>query len=144
MIKKSKIVLVLIIVLVVLAFSLIIHLLESRSSLDIHNLDPKKVKSIKVYDRGLVGSDSLIFIDKENVLNIAETIVRSPRVKYSDISFRESNGLCEIELNIEENNSITITMSNTTKTGGILSSGDHCYRNDRLLMIILTKLRTKK
>jgi|GEM_PF-6181068 len=141
MINKRKMALVGFAVIIVWFLSYIIHLIELKPSLDITKIHYGEVSLIKIYDRGILGNDSVLISDGEKLKLLSKLIVSSSKVKYKDINIKSNQGLCEVELRLKTMKSINLVITKTSSSGGILNSGDYYYRNDSLLKVIVRYLK---
>jgi hypothetical protein len=125
------------------AFGGIMILIESSSLYDIHGFNFTDVKSIKIYDRGLYGNDTIEITDNKKIQQIGRFINTSIGVRQSDFPLAANRGFCDLDI-ITKNNKITsIDVVKTNDKDGFINSGQWRYKSDSLLSFILTELRNK-
>lgn len=128
----------------IIIIGLLLYSLYSRwldPFLDVNNINSKDITSIKIYDRGIFGNDSVVVDNKDELRLISRLIISSNKVEHSTLNIRASHGLCELELWMKNNDKFTIVLIKTSFSGGILNSGNFYYRNDSLLSVVSEKLK---
>jgi hypothetical protein len=108
---------------------------------DVNNLRSEDIASIKIYDRGIFGNDSVIIGNSEKLRMLSNLIISSHKVEFDSINTKANQGLCEIELGMRNNEHLTLVIIKTSFSGGVLSSDDYYYRNDSLLNVITRSLK---
>jgi hypothetical protein len=140
--SKIRFILVFGVIIGVWLISYILHHRMLKPSLDINSINLENVRSIKIDDRGILGNKSIEVSNAKRVKCLSKLIIASSKVNYDEINFKDNQGLCEIELQLKNKENLILVMTKTNLTGGILRSGDFCYRNDSLLNIISETLRS--
>lgn len=140
MIKKARSIFVLIL-LISICFIIFINNYSSKAVFDANKVLSSRIESIMIYDRGIFGNKTVNISDELMVSQFSKLIVNSKKINCDSIEVRKSNGLCEIEIHFFDNSSMGIELINTDGNGGVLRSGNYCYRNDLLLEVIMGKIR---
>lgn len=109
--------------------------------LDVNNLRSEDITSIRIHDRGIFGNDSVVVGKGEKLRLISYLIISSNKVEFDSINSKANQGLCELELLMKNDESLTIEIIKTSFSGGILNSGNYYYRNDSLLSVISKSLK---
>jgi len=94
---------------------------------------------MKIYDRGLLGNDKVEIKDVETIQKIGNLINSSTNISDADANLKINRGLCMLDI-VFRDDKITEINVVTTVTGGIITSGQFCYRSDSLLSIIIQEL----
>ncbi|MCU0404872.1 MAG: hypothetical protein MUE99_10035 [Chitinophagaceae bacterium] len=131
-------------VLVIISIVLIGWILVEFQSLphfDIHNFDLTNVTEIKISDRGLVGNGKKEIEDRETVQKFTGLLKSSTKLSRSEAKLKLNHGLCDVQL-VDINKNILASISVVkTLNGGIITSGQHCYRSDSILSLIINNLK---
>jgi hypothetical protein len=135
--KKNWFVLV---ILSIILFGGIIVVFQSMSNYDIHNFDLSNLTEIRISDRGLLGNTKKVIEDHETVESFVHLLKSSIKVDQSEANLKLNQGLCDVEL-VYKNNSIKAVSIVKTLQGGIITSGQHCYRSDSILSMIIRTLK---
>ena len=94
---------------------------------------------IKISDRGLLGNGKKKIKNHEDIQRFAHLLKNSIKVDQSEANLKLNQGLCDVEL-VDKNKSIQAVTIVKTLNGGIITSGQHCYRSDSILSLILRTL----
>lgn len=117
--------------------------LKRNSFDDVNRLRSKDVVAITLYDRGIVGSDTLAVNNLDTLNLISRLIISSQKVDFDSLNTKANQGLCELRLLLKNSKSLTVEIIKTSFSGGVLSSGGYYYRNDSLLNLINGSLDPK-
>ncbi len=134
--RKSRLIFPFIVIIAVGILSYVLHRRELNPSLDLNNLRSSDITYIKIYDRGILGNDSLYIKDKDKLTVLSNLIISSTKIDFDSINTKANQGLCMITLKLRTEETRTFEMVNTSFSGGILSSGHYYYRNDSLLNVL--------
>ena len=113
---------------------------QSLPHYDIHNFDLSTVTEIRISDRGLLGNDEKAIEDHETIQTFEHLFKKSIAVDQSEVNLKLNHGLCDVELIYKNGSTKAITVVKTLN-GGIITSGQHCYRSDSVLSMIISKLK---
>jgi hypothetical protein len=115
--------------------------LQSSPHYNIHNLDFSKVIGIKISDKGLLGNGQKEIEDSETVQKFTRLLKSSTKVSQSEANLKLNQGLCDVDL-VDINKDILASVTVVkTLNGVIITSGQHCYRSDSTLSLIINILK---
>ena len=138
---STKIKIVFGVIVAIWTLSYLIHLYERKDKFKVENIDFRIANSIKIADRGMLGT-SFVVINKREDINIFSKIIQNSNAISEDgLNLRDSYGFCDIIFYFKDKKSMEVSLINTRLTGGIITSGDYFYRNDKLLDYITTILK---
>lgn len=130
------------IMLLLIAGFCLLFLLTSGASYDINKLNPQKIQSIKIYDKGILGYDSVFINDPEKVKALSRLMVSSPKISLNDFNIKTTQGSFGVELQLKDS-VIYCELLKISPSKGILASGSNYYRNDSLLNIAIENVKQK-
>jgi len=114
----------------------------SARELDIVNFPWNKVSALEVFDRGILGNKKLKITDPDSIAYLSKMILKSTQISFNNINIKASLGLCMIDVIYNDGNKNHLELIKTSFSGGVLSSGDHYYRNDGFLNEITLQLKS--
>lgn len=148
MLSKFKIIAVFILIAGVFGIAIGTRVFFSQKRYRIENLPYNSVTSIKIFDRGLVGENTVTFTRRDSLGMLKNLILMSTPVEASKINFHGNKGLCDIVLHCTDGQTLLLSFyaapfegSNTLS--GFLASGEFHYQNDALLAYLQQKLSGK-
>ena len=128
-------------ILILLVVFIATQISETDSSNDKRKFIYDDLKSITLYDRGLLGNQIIRITDHQKVKILGNLIRDSKIIEHDRINLKSNHGFCEIEMEFINEKNSTMTFINTSSNGYIIISGGFHYRSDSLRIMILNILK---
>ena len=129
-------------ILSLILFLLFIHINEINPSNDIRYFKYATIESMLIDDRGIIGTRQISITDSQTLEQMCRLVQNSDRVDLDTINTKANKGRCDLLIKFRDGDIKIVEISNTSFSGGIVSSGGLYYQNDSLRDAIINIIRS--